>query len=250
MTLFDQNTTPNLDDNADHLAELVGEGKKFKDAQALARSKKEADAFIESLKRENALIRQDFERLREEYNAVPRLQELVDQLANSQGAPSSDNLSNDGNTATGLKPEDIEKMINQRVAETVNQTRQREQEEKNLRDVQAKLKEKFGDSAPSFIKSQRESLGLTEEFVEDLARRHPAVFMKTFGLENPKQNDTFQAPPSSTNRPSFTPSNTKRDWNYYEDLRKTKPDLYWDTKTQVQLHKDYMEQGASFGMPE
>lgn len=250
MTLFDPNTTPSLDDNADHLSELVGEGKKFKDAQALARSKKEADAFIESLKRENALIRQDFERLREEYNAVPRLQELVDQLSNSQGAPSSNNLSDDGNTATGLKTEDIEKMITQRVAETVNQTRQREQEEKNLRDVQSKLKERFGDSAPSFIKSQRESLGLTEEFVEDLARRHPAVFMKTFGLENPKQNDTFQAPPSSTNRPSFTPSNTKRDWNYYEDLRKTKPDLYWDTKTQVQLHKDYMEQGASFGMPE
>jgi len=240
----------NIDDNADYYAELVGDGKKFKDAQALARSKKEADAFIESLKRENSLIRQDFERLREEYNAVPRLQELVDQITNSQGTTSNNNHSDDENTAKQLSPEDLQKMIDQRVMETVNQTRTREQEEKNLRDVQAKLKERFGDAAPQALKSQIESMGLTEEFANDLARRHPAVFMKTFGLDNPKQNEPFQAPPSSSNRPSFTPSNAKRDWNYYEDLRKTKPDIYWDTKTQVQLHKDYMDQGASFGMPE
>lgn len=241
--LFDQNTTPSFDDNKDYLEELVGEGKKFKDAQALAKGKAESDAFIESLKREQAQLRDEYLRLREEYNAVPRLQELVDQLSNTQLPPSDNNPPNDG-IPPAIKPEDIENLVSQKI----NESKVREKEESNYREVQAKLRERFGDNYPIALKSQIESLGLTEDFVNDLARRHPAVFYKTFGLENQNNKDLFQAPPPSTAR-VFSPSNRKRDWTYYEELRTKQPTVYWDPKTQVQLHKDYAEQGDAFGMP-
>lgn len=246
-SLLDQ-ANISIDDNVDYLSELVGEGKKFKDTAALARGKKEADDFIESLKRENSTLRQDYDRIREEYNAVPRLQELVDQLANTQVPPSSNNLGDDGNTAA-LNPEQIQELVDQMVSKKVQETKTKDQEDANFRTVQAKLKERYGDAAANALKSQIESLGLTEEFANDLARRHPAVFMKTFGLDDPKQDNSFQAPPVSTNRPSFTNNTQKRDWKFYEDMRKSNYDLYRDPKTQVQMHKDYMEQGEAFGLP-
>lgn len=243
-TLFDPVNTPTFDDSKDYFEELVGDGKKFKDAQALAKGKAESDAFIESLKREQAQLRDEYMRLREEYNAVPRLQELVDQLSNTQLPPSDNNPPNDG-IPPAIKPEDIEELVSKKISES----KTKDIEESNFRSVQTKLRERFGDNYPNILKSQREELGLTEDFVNDLARRHPAVFFKTFGLDSQNNKDLFQAPPPSSNRTPFAPSNKKRDWNYYEEMRVKQPTTYWDPKTQVQLHKDYAEQGDAFGMP-
>src|SRR5688572_12541162 len=43
------------------LEQLVGEGKKFADAEALAKCKAESDAFIETLKREQAELRRELD---------------------------------------------------------------------------------------------------------------------------------------------------------------------------------------------
>jgi ABC-type proline/glycine betaine transport system ATPase subunit len=57
----DQSTvSPDLNDNPDHdfVKELVGEGKKFKDVNVLARSVLHKDMHIKEIERENAELRQ------------------------------------------------------------------------------------------------------------------------------------------------------------------------------------------------
>jgi len=59
-------------------------------------------------------------------------------------------------------------------------------------------------------------------------------------LDTPVQRENFQSPPRSDNRTgSFTPQGPKeRTWAYYQELKKTNPKVYYDPKTQVQMHHD------------
>lgn len=246
MTLFNDQNTPTIDDNKDYLSELVGEGKKFKDAADLAKGKAMADAFIEQLKAEQAELRKDYLALREDYQARPALQELLDQLKDTQTQQTSNEppLVNDAQTPASMKPEEIESLVSKKLSE-IELTRKQEE---NLKSVEAKLKERFGDNYQSLLKNQSSILGLSEDFVTDLAKNHPTVFMKTFGLDQAPITTSFQAPPRSTQ--TFAPTGApKRDWAYYEKLRKDKPSDYWNPKTQLQMLNDKTTLGDAFGNP-
>ena len=245
MTLFNTDQTPPaIDENADYLTELVGEGKKFKDAADLAKGKAMADAFIEQLKQEQAELRKDYLSLREEYQARPALQELLDQFKTVQQTSNEPPLVNDVQTPASMKPEEIESLVSKKLSE-IETTRKQEE---NLRSVEAKLKERFGDNYQTHFKNQISTLGLTEDFVTELARNHPVVLFKTLGLDQVQQSNSFQTPPRSQ-QTSFAPTNVKRDWSYYETMRKTKSADYWNPKTQLQMMQDKMTLGDAFGNP-
>lgn len=246
MTLFNDQTNLTIDDNKDYLSELVGEGKKFKDAADLAKGKAMADAFIEQLKTEQAELRKDYLALREEAQARPAVQELLDQLKDLKMQQTSNELPlvNDATTPASMKPEEIESLVSKKLQE-IELTRKQEE---NLRSVEAKLKERFGENYTTVLKNQSSTLGLSEDFVTDLAKNHPTVFMKTFGLDQAPITSNYQAPPRSTQ--NFAPSGApKRDWAYYEKLRKEKPGDYWNPKTQLQMLDDKASLGDAFGNP-
>src|SRR6266576_1462787 len=73
----DDDNLPEADPNKDYLTELVGEGRKFKDQQALAKSKYEADQYIEILKRRLDEGRAAFLKEREENTTKASLEELT-----------------------------------------------------------------------------------------------------------------------------------------------------------------------------
>lgn len=235
-----------FDETKNYYEELVGEGKKFKDNEALAKGKAEADTFIKHLLREKEILTNDYLKLRETYNAGPKLEELIDRLEDQRLASSENTTTaNEETNMPKYNPAEVESLVSSKIQEYELTKRQ----ENNFTEVKKKLKERFGNNYQSALQSQIENLGLTEDFVNTMARNHPQGFYKLFGLSDQK-GENFQTPPQSAQRPGFAPHVEKRDWAYYENMRKSDPVKYNNPKTQLQIIDDAVALGTAFGMPE
>jgi len=227
------------DPNKNYLTELVGEGKKFKSPEELARGKYESDTYIKLMEKRMDNLREDYLKLREDYTARASLEELVDKIDKRQLSSSEPPPAPEVPQPT-IDPKQIESLVSNKVQEIETSKRQQD----NFNTVRAKLQERFGSNYANVLKEQTESLGLTDNFVNDLARNHPTVFFKTFGLDAAPVRENFQSPPRTQQRSdSFAPSVQKRDWLFYEALRVNKPKEYLDPKTQIQMQKDVIELG-------
>lgn len=234
------------DNNADRTALL--EKWKAKTPEEVLAAKVESDLYIKTLTSRMDDLTKDHLKLMEESKAKAQLQDLIDRLE-KRGEGQDDSQQNQQgieNQQPSFKPEDIEKIV----LDKLTQADQRKAQENNFKTVQAALKERLGDNHQEILKQRREELGLTKEFADELARNHPTVFLKTFGLEEQHQ-DPYRAPPRSNVRPSaFAPKVQVRDWNYYQELKKNNPRIYLDPKIAVQMHEDAIALGDRFGMPE
>lgn len=234
-----------LNENTDYFAELVGENKKFKDEKALAKGKYEADLYVKSLEKSLDEMRSDYEEARKQNMAGARLEELIDRLNKSSNSNSEQNppAKEDGNTPNTVKPEDFNKLIEAKIAET----KVREKEEANYENVQAKLRERFGNNAANVLEQQRQTLGLSVDDTKALARKSPAAFFRLMQLDQTQQQDGFQSPPRSNIRnDNFLPNVQKRTWSWYQDLKKKDRALYYAPKTIGQMHRDHAELGREF----
>lgn len=241
-----QNDQFQFDDNKDYLNELVGDDKKFKDLNSLAKGKAYSDAYIEHQNRQLDLLKQDYARLREDYTSRAKLEELIDQLSKVQQPASSANnqsANEDRHNPPQFDPAQIEELVSKSM--TKREMERKEQENLNL--VRSKLTEHFGENYQNALKKHVDELGMSAEEFQATARRNPKLLFKALELDQRRDdNDLFQAPPRTEQRSSFAPNVPKRTWNYYEELRRTKPDLYWEPKTQDQMHKDHQTLGAAF----
>src|SRR5882757_706831 len=218
-SLFDQNddTTPQLDQSKNYLDELVGDGKKFKTVEELARGKAEADLYITTLNRRSDELRADYIKLREEATAQAKLQDLIDRLEsnNNRNAPQLP-VEPPERTPTPPKFEMDENLIEN----TFLKLEAKRKADANFKQVQSKLKEQLGSNYQSVLQDKMNELDLTVEDVNTLARKSPTAFFNTLGL-NAIQQETLLSAPRSTQRTGFTPRvNEKRTWSYYEKMRK------------------------------
>lgn len=241
--LFDQNTTiPPLDQSKDYLTELVGEGKKFKTAADLARGKAEADATIASIIKEKDELRADFLRLREEANAQAKLQELVDRLAQQPQIESKAPIAPDLDTKASFDPAEIEDMFSKKIHEhELNKIA-----DQNFQKVQNTLKDKLGTNFQATLQEKMNTLGLTKEDINSLARKSPEAFYNVLGLNNQPQNEYMPPPRSGQRTDNFSPQAPKRTWSYYQNMRKTDPAKYYSPETSVQKLRDAEDLGSAF----
>jgi hypothetical protein len=241
--LLNNTQEPLFDETKDYYDELVGEGKKFKDAKELAKSKALGDLYIKDIVRQKDDLAKSYVELKAQYDAQAKLTDLVDRIGN-QRSSSDDNLNvTDNRTAPEKKSldlNDIESWYNQREKTKVEQD--------NLNKAKSMLKEKLGTNYVNVIRERIESLDLTEDDVNSLAKRSPKTLAKVLGIEEEASNTTlFQAPPVSQRRnDSFKPTTQKRTWTYYQELKKTNPRLYIDPKIAIQMHNDHISLGSAF----
>lgn len=254
MNLLDdtnQNDQVQIDENKDYFAELTAPGAKFdltkydgdpmKAAAAIAKGKWHADATLEHRNKSYDELRTDWMKLREEYNAGPKLKEYLDQLVTQKSQNESQQT-----LVIPVQPVqesiDIEKLLEQKLTAREQQKR----EEDNYKLVESKLTEHYGPQFASVLKQQVDQLGLDKDFVNDLARKHPAVLFRTLGIEGQRTGEGFQSPPTSSQRRDPFASTTKRTNAYYQKLRKEKPVEYRSPKIQDQMLKDAIELGDAF----
>lgn len=214
---------------------------KDKSKEELLEAKINSDLYIKTIERQKDDIKEDYLKQREELLARDNLKELRDQL-NATKSSSDITKAEDGNREPKYDPKEIELLISNKIKETKIVEKQAE----NFSQVQNKLQEKYGNNYRAVLKEQQSTLGLSDEDVNNLAMKSPSAFFKLMGLDAQK-TESFQTPPRSNQRnDNFAPKGeTKRDWAYYQELKKTNPTLYLDRKIAIQMHNDVMEMGEA-----
>lgn len=241
--LSQENELPEVDPSKNYLEELVGDNKKFKSAEELARGKYEADSYVKILEKRLDVLRDDYIKERESGASKAKLEELIDRMNRQQLASSEQPLANEVIKKPEFDPKELDSLVSSKIQE--HEASKKQQDNFNL--IKNKLQEVHGRNYQNVLASQLAELGLTEDYINELARKHPQVAIRTLGLDRPVVKDNFQSPPQSNRRDMFSPSaGEKRTWTYYKKLKDKKPNSWHDPKTAIQMEKDAIALGDEF----
>ena len=233
---------PVVDETTSLVDQLVGEGKKFKTPEDLAKGKVEADRFIESLKRENEGMRQDL-------NARLKMEDLIEKLKNSKPTDTNQQPTGSNEQPLGdqlqISPKDIEQLLDDKLKE--RETQRQMESNRNL--VIGELSKVYGPDYGKVVQDKANELGVSVSFFQDMVDKQPRAFLKL--MDTTKKPSTPPVNPNpfrtSVNTSAIDSKNSgQKDWNYYEKMRKENPGNYWKPETQLELHKAAIAQGDNF----
>ncbi len=214
------------DEDRNYLEELVGEGRKFKSPEDLAKGKFYADQAIDVLKQ--------------------RLQEAQNELQNRKSL--EDFMTEMKTLKTPVEPEyrvspdapkpvevDIESQFEQLFAKREAKQRM----ESNRDKVTRVLNDHFGDQAKVAINRKAQELGMSLQDLQDLAFRSPSALFNLLGVsEVPRDRVAPTVPVSTTSTYGSQVNTGMRGRKYYDNLKKTNPKLYDHPDTIGQMMKD------------
>lgn len=227
-----------VDPNKNYYEDLVGEGRKYRDNEALAKKAVYADQHIAKVEKENAELQQAYLRIMEENNTKAKLEQLIDQYDKRQQQMSITPPEEKTVEQPKYDPAEIESLVSRKLQEHEMSRKQQD----NYNQVKGRLIERFGSNYQNVVKQQIEDLGLTETLFNDMARNNPKLVFKTLDLDQPVRRDV-QVP--VRNSSVFQPQvpDKKRTWSYYKPLFKKNPT---DRNLLIQMDKDSQEQGDAF----
>lgn len=243
--IADDSSARTDDTNAgDLLNSLVGDGKKFRTVEDLAKSKVESDSFIEQLKRENAEARRALAEAENKLKDSAGLERLVDSLKNNQGKDGS------GNQPTPpVSLEDLQKLVRA----VTTEEKQKELRSANKSEVDKALIKAKGtpEKAAEFVREQAVKLGLSPTQVRELSETSPAAFITLFGLQVEQDRKPILRPGPALNSEAALremDSSGKRTYSWYEAKRKEMgaAKFFGDFALQRQKQQDMRAMGAAF----
>src|SRR6266704_3063953 len=168
------------DGNQTSLREEFTNKWKDKSKEEILAAKVESDLYIRTQNARFDEIRKDFLELKEQSTAKAQLQELIERQEKLLKGDQDTIPPTNGNVnQPSLKAEDIDSLLEQKLSAREKSTKQTE----NFNFVKAKLREHFGDNHNAILKQRMDTLGLDQGFVDELAKTHPSVFLKTFGMD-------------------------------------------------------------------
>lgn len=239
MTNLFENTPNSAEDNAEiqnYLEHLVGEGKKFKDPEALARGKFEADRTIAAREAELAEVRK-------ELNTRISLEEFMTKQGQREPVQTPNQVSteivntNESNT-------DIAKTV----AAEVNKLQAQAQRAANAQASRQKMKEAWGDSAVARLEQVSRDMGLGKEFLQDLAERSPDAFLQVIGAKVETSKVPNITPPTTrvNSAANVSGRNTVRNEAYWDKVRESDPKFYFSAQGYNQRHSDAQALGEGY----
>lgn len=222
---------PELNEPASYLNDLVGEGKKFKDLEALAYGKHQSDVYVKTLERQLDQLKSDYTEARSELQSRAKFEELADRLARPREPVEQ---------RTEPKPEIDYNQIRSLISKELQETEAKKRELENFNMVRDKLSATFG---AEHVESKLKEVGLDGPTGAQIAKLNPQLVLKALGVDRAPEPG-FQAPPRNA---GFNQKpEQKRTWAYYQEMFKTNPKLKYDSKTNVQMQKDYVALGQAF----
>lgn len=222
---------PNAAPPASSVNDLVGEGKKFKTVDDLARGKLEADAFIERLKQENAQVLAEARKAALADEQLETLRNEVKALREARVEPSKDN------TNPALTLESVKSLV----AETITQTERNRTAQQNIATANETMVQTHGslEAAAQAVKAKASEVGMTMDALRNIAATSPSAFLKIMG-EAQKQS----AEPLNTNRVTIervqnlggdTPKEGSK--AYFDAIMKRSRNEYFTPKVQQAIWK-------------
>ena len=228
----------NAQTNESFVAQLVGEGKKFKDLEALAKGKLEADRHIGE-------ITKTLDELRAELAKQDYAKSLLESMnkgsetRTEQPPPNNPSPSNTENTTQSAS--DIESLVEKVITEkernrTVSQ---------NISVVGEEMERQFGDKAGQILKSKSQELGMSIDRLKEIAAESPTAFFQLIGV-NAQKKATNTVTQSSVRSETFNSNSQDRDFDYYQKIRKENRSLYYSPKIQNMMLQDRERLGSRF----
>lgn len=232
-TLFaDQQTqkaaTTTSSDTTSPVAVLVGEGRKYKDVDGLAKAYIEADGFIAQLKTELA-------ELREKAASAKTIDDVMERLKAEQQAGASTDR-DDKTSTSGLTPTDVRQIVSDAIKgnETVKQR------QANLAKADAEMRKLFGDKAEEMFKQEASTPEMREALTQ-LASVSPDKFVALFSGQQRQGNAADSKTSVNTaalqNNMDSGRVTDEQCQEYYDNLRKTKPKEYYSSAVQLQMNR-------------
>jgi hypothetical protein len=224
-----------------YIDKYVGEGKKYKSVDDLAKAYANADNFITTLKNEQndmkEFIRTQFqERAKEKTEITPPSQETQQQTSEPRQQPSNVERKED---KVDLKAQ---------IKELLDAEREEDSKARNSRVTEAAMLDKFGtkEAALDAIKLKAAEMGVGPQFIANMAFTTPAAFFKIMDID--AKSTSTPSPRSDVNTVNIQATGTARPNTYawYENLRKTDRKKYMSPAVQNALMKDAMEKGDDF----
>ena len=240
--ILDETSLTQIDPDRKYLQDLVGEDKKFKSNEDLARGKHISDSYISLLEKRLDASRQEYMDLNQQYNARAKIEELLDQMA-VQRSSSEQPIVKDDKIQPQFDPKQLDVLISNKILE--NETTKRQQDNANF--VRDRIIKEYGSDYQNTVNRQINELGLTREEFNSMARIQPKVLLRSLGLDEQIKQDPFRSLPQSQQRTTTTgPTVEKRTWAYYQDLKKKNPSSWFTKDIAVQMHNDAQALGEEF----
>lgn len=213
--------------------DLVGEGKKYSDNEAVAKAIEEKDRFIEQLKREAQEAREAAKTRLNEDQFLDKLETRL-KAQSLQVAPQEDPAGQ--GVHTGVTPEDVVKVIEEREAV--------KRREANLGSVSQRLQATYGSDWKYKVSDLARQLGVSTQYLTNLAADSPQLFFNAIGVKEQPQLTPDRAPPRSAIATPVVPSSGAKDYAYWQAQKKEKGDnWYFSTSVQQQVWKEVKSQG-------
>lgn len=237
--IFSQTTQTESQSQVNYFDVLVGEGKKFKTPDDLAKGKLEADRYIDQLVTEKRLLE---EQLKERKG----VEELLTEWRSTDSQPTNpkEPLSErQVEGPTSVKPEEITKLVEDKLTEL----EKRKKAESNLSVAQAKLKEVWGESAKTLLNDRAAELNVSLDYLKEQAASNPQVFFRLIGLDaKPSQPPVPGLPKATQTVHSFASSNNEKNYAYYEKMRRENSHLYYSSEIQKEKFEQAKKLGDNF----
>lgn len=241
----DHNQQDNIENYFEH---LVGEGKKFKSPEELARGKYEADTYIQTIERKLDEMKKELDKRQTADEIADRIKsELAGRGVSNQGSHQNsdeENNSNSNDQKTNLESlsrEELLKLFDERLADRENKSKA----QRNREEVSKVLGEKVGATANQWLQNKANELGVSVDYLKQQAEVSPKAFYNLVGLNQQQTGNKGWTPPASSVNTAGSPDNGTmvRNNKYYEKLFKENPKLRFDPQTTVQMHKDAQRMG-------
>lgn len=220
--------------NKDYLSELVGEGKKYADAAALAKAVAHGQTHIATLETELASLRT------QAANGM-NVEKLVEALEARRQANEGNLGHPQGEARQEATPQNIEEIV----LNTIQKAESTRTAKQNRDVVVAKMSEVWGADSNKKLSNIASSLGVSLDYLDGVAKQSPDLFFTITGLNARPTPVNGAAVPTSTVSFGGNASN-KRDASFYREMRKSNPKLWYDQKTQIQYQRDAIAQGEDF----
>lgn len=210
------------------LAILVGEGRKYKTVEDLAKATLHLDDFAEKLKTENAEMRTKLASAKTVDDVLQRIQQS-DASTRDQGADKA---------PQGLTAEAVGKLVRETV--TGMETSRTRQE--NLLKADAEMKKLFGDKAGEMF-AARATNPQTKAALQTLAEVSPEQFIQLFKPATQAGSGSQTDSGTQINSAALETSNASGRVvdqgckEFYDNLRRTKPSAYYSQAVQLQMNK-------------
>lgn len=207
--------------------DLVGDGKKFKDVDALAKGKIEADAHIARLEAEQAGLRAELDK---RMKAEEQLETLKNELKQRQGGSEQPK----GNTTPALTASDIDAIVEQKITSRErNRTATQNIEEANQTAIRH-----FGspEAAANAVKAAAAKRKVSVQRLKEIAAESPSFFAEIVGVPAQTQTQTagsFVQPDAGIPDKEHVSAQQKPGtYEYAENVRRTDPRKYWSPQFQ------------------